>query len=242
MTEEKITPETVLTKIKSHGYWKIVIRPTAFEEERFNLPECLKKIRESKVTLRGWDYPHVSRRNPPYIAGTDYWESITDFEYYKEIWRIYQSGQFVHLFACHEDWLGESSPIFGPSKYAHIKPGSVLGVIMTLYRLTEIYEFATRLAQKNLFNGTCFMSITLHGMKDRKLTFFDSRRFLFNGYTCNIPDLKREKNITIDELLGKGDKIALNHTIWILNRFNWLEPPIERLEEEQQKFLKGTFR
>ena len=242
MTEEKTTAENILHKIKSRGYWEVIIRPTRFEEERFSLSECIQKVRECNVRLRGWDYPHVSSRHPPYIGGADYWESMTDFNGHKETWRIYQSGQFVHLFGCHEDWLGEPTLFFGPSKYAHIKPGSVLGVIMTLYTVTEIYEFATRLAQKRLFNGTSFLSITLHGMKNRKLTFFDSRRYLPDEYICNIVDLKRpEKSIAVDELLGRGHEMALDHTIWILTRFKWLNPPKEILGTEQQKFLKGIY-
>lgn len=241
MTEEKITAESVLKKIKSRGYWEVIIRPTRFEKERFGISECTQLVRECNVRLRGWDYPHVSRRYPPYIGDVDYIESLTDFNGHKEVWRMYQSGQFLHLFGCHEDWLDEPIPYFGPSKYARIKPGSVLGVMMTLYSVSEIYEFATRLAQKGLFNGTSFLSITLHGMKNRKLMFFDSVRHLPSEYVCKIADLRREKNIAVDEFLGRGHEIALDHTIWILTRFNWPKPPREILGEDQQKFLKGTY-
>lgn len=241
MTTKKIAAESVLQKIKSRGYWEVIIRPTQFKEERFDISECIQLVRECNVRLRGWDYPHVSRREPPYIGGIDYVESRTDFDGHKEVWRMYQSGQFVHLFGCREDWFDETVTFFGPSKYAHIKPSSVLGVIMTLYSVSEIYEFATRLAQKELFNGSSFISITLYGMKNRKLMYFDSNRHLPSEFTCNIVDLKREKSVATDELLARGNEVALDHTIWILNRFNWSNPPKEMLREDQQRFLKGIY-
>jgi len=239
MTEEELTTESVLKKIKSRGYWKVIIRPTQFNKERLSLQGCRQIVQECKVMLRGWDYPHISSRHPPHIGGVDYVESLTDWNGHKELWRMYQSGQFVHLFGCHEDWLGEPIPIFAPSRYSHIKPGSVLGVIMTLYSVTEVYEFASRLAQKNLFEGAAFLSITLHGMENRKLTFFESGRLLFDDYICFINDLQQEKTIAVNELLGRGYEMALDHTLWILERFNWTSPPREILKEDQKKFLEG---
>jgi len=238
MTEEKLSAESVLKKIKLRGYWEVIIRPTQFNKERLSLPECSKIVRECTVMLRGWDYPH-SDTWQPHVGGIDYLESLTDWNGYKELWRMHQSGQFVHLFGCHEDWLGEEISIFGPSRYSIIKPGSVLGVIMTLFRITEIYAFASRLAQKNLFEGTAFLSITLHGMKNRKLTFFESGRFLTGDYICAIDTLAQEKNIAINELLGRGYAMALDQTIWILERFNWPSPPRAILQGDQTKFLEG---
>jgi len=239
MTEEEPTTESVLKKIKSRGYWEVIIRPTQFKEERLSLQECSHIIRECKVMLRGWDYPHISDRQPPRVGGVDYVESLTDWNGYKELWRMYQSGQFVHLFGCREDWLGEHISVFGPSRYSGIKPGLVLEVRMTLYSITEIYEFASRLVQKNLFDGSAFLSITLHGMKNRKLTFFESGRFLSGDYICVINDLPQEKTIAVNELLGRGHEMALDHTLWILERFNWPSPPKDILKEDQKKFLEG---
>lgn len=241
MTEEELTTEGVLNKIKSRGYWQVIIRPTQFKEDRLSLQECDQIVRECKVMLRGWDYPHINNRQPPRAGGIDYVESLTDWYDHKELWRMYQSGQFVHLFGCREDWLGEEIPIFGRSRHSDVKPYSVLEIIMTLYSLTEIYEFASRLAQKNLFEGTAFLSVTLHGMENRKLIYFKQGRVLFDDYICHIKELSREKNIAVDELLGRGHELALDHTLWILERFNWFSPPREVLKEDQRKLLEGKF-
>jgi len=239
MTEEEPTTESLLEKIRSRGYWEVIIRPTRFERERIKaLSECTQIVQECRVRLRGWDYPHVSTRSPPHVGGVDYVESLTDWNGYKELWRMYQSGQFVHLFGCREDWLSERISIFGFPQHAYIEPGSVLSVLSTLYSVTEIYEFASRLAQKNLFDETIFLSIALHGMKNRKLIFFESQRLLFDDYVCKIADLPLDKTITVDELLGRGHELALDHTIWIFERFNWISPPRDILKEDQKKFLE----
>jgi hypothetical protein len=238
MTEKELTVETVLNKIKSRGHWKVIIRPTQFKKNRLSLQECNQFIRECKVMLRGWDYPHISSRSPPYVGGEDYMEALTDWDGHIELWRMYQSGQFLHLFGCLEDWLAEEIPIFGRSRYSDISPGSVLEVMNTLYRFTEIYEFASRLAQKKLFEETLFLSVTLYGMENRKLIFFDVRRHL-GDYVCRVKNLSQEKTITVNELLGKAHELALDHTIWVLEHFNWLSPPREILKEDQKKFLEG---
>lgn len=237
MKEKMPTAEKVLEKIKSRGYWRVVIRPVRFEKERIkSLAECAELVRRCKVSLRGWDYPHVSGRYEVQ-SGLDWVESLTDWNGYKELWRMYQSGQFLHLFGCREDWLGEAS-ILGPSKYSNIKPGSVLSVLSTLYSVTEIYEFASRLAEKNLFDNSVYLSIGLHGMKNRKLKVFDIGRSLFNDYICQINDLPLSKTITLEEILGRSHDLALHHTVWIFERFNWRSPPEEIFREDQKKFLE----
>jgi len=238
MSERSTQRQRIIEKIKSRGYWDVTIRPTRFVEEHLTLQHCRELVDESKVKLRGWYYPHISRRHPPQVGGVDYIESLIDWNGYIEIWRMYQSGQFTHLFGCREDWLNERTGILAVPQYADIEPGSVLGVIMALFSLTEIYEFASRLAEKDLFDRTAFMSITLHGMNNRGLKFFDERRTLFEDYICRINDLPREKTIEVTELLGKGREMALDDAIWILQRFNWMDVSRDMLREDQKKLFE----
>lgn len=241
MNTENSEPVKIVEKIKSRGYWQVVIRPLQYEKEKISdLSQCLQLVKDSKVKLRGWDYPHISNREPPY-NGIDYVEGTVDWDIHKEFWRMFQSGQFVHLFGCWEDWFDEEVPFIGYSKFHHLKPRTVLGVIMTLYTVTEIYEFAARLAQKNLFENSVFLSINLKGMKNRKLTCFDVGRRFFVDYVSHIEDIGREKEVPIETLLGKGHEIALDETIEIFKRFNWASPSRDILKEDQTKFLEGKF-
>jgi hypothetical protein len=224
--------EELLAKIKSRGYWFVIIRPLRFKEERISsLEECSKLVRECQVSLRGWNYPHIT--DPK--SGLNWVESSTDWECYKEYWRMYQSGQFVHLFGCREDWWSESS--LSSPETREIKPGSVLSVLSTLFSITEIYEFAARLAEKNVFDHNLRLTIELHGMKNRKLTMLEPGR-ISRDYVCAINELPLSKTIPVEEILSQGHDLALKHTIWIFERFNWHSPPIKILKEEQNRLLE----
>lgn len=238
MSETVNLKQRIINRVKSRGYWDVIIRPTEFARERLTLQQCKELVDECKVRLRGWYYPHISRRHPPQVGGVDYVESLIDWSGYIEIWRMYQSGQFTHLFGCREDWLGERTGILATSRYSDIQPGSVLGVVMTLFSMTEIYEFASRLAEKELFDQNAFLSITIHGMNGRRLIFFDDKRTLFEDYICQINDLPQKKTVRITDLLGKGREMALDDTIWVLHRFNWMNVSRDMLREDQEKLYE----
>ena len=242
MTENVVSAEEVLKKIKSRGYWFVDIRPLQFKKERIkSLKECKELVKDCVVFLRGWDYPHYSRRYEP-ISGLDWIESVIDWQEYKEIWRMYQSGQFVNFFGCKEDWLSETKTLFGTPRTWKYAPGLALSVLNTLFRITEIYEFASRLANKKIFEEGLYLNIELHGMKNRGLIVLDPIRILLHvrvrEYKCGIDDLPHASTISIENILGKAHDLALDHTIWIFERFNWDSPPRKMLKEDQKRFLE----
>jgi hypothetical protein len=159
---------------------------------------------------------------------------------FKEFWRFYQSGQFIHFLGCIEDWLAEDVTLFGPSKFANIKPHSILDVTNTLYTLTEIYEFASRLAGKNLFDTSLQIDIQLHGMKNRKLSMaLTPQRFFRGEYICSISDLPNPPiTITVGEIIGGRHDLSLDHALWIFKRFNWNFPNVGILKQDQKKFVE----
>ena len=124
--------ETLLNKIKSRGYWMVEIRPTKFDKLRIpTLSKAQEIIQSCIVTLRGWDYPHLSHRDTERTQGVNWVASWADFMGHLEYWRFYQSTQFLHLFsireATEERWrsrlqelatfhLSETAVINGPRK------------------------------------------------------------------------------------------------------------------------------
>src|SRR5438093_8765937 len=95
----------LLDKIKSHGHWRVVIRPFTFKKTRISeIKRLLPLLEKASVQLRGWDFPHIDRNDPPTI-GLDYIGQECDWEDILEIWRFYQSGQFVHISGMRYDWL-----------------------------------------------------------------------------------------------------------------------------------------
>lgn len=237
MTQDIPNIEDTIAKIKSRGYWEVIIRPLKFDENRLEtLKACSDLVLENKVRLRGWDYPHISSKYGV-LSGDSWVENVTDWNDHKEFWRMYQSGQFFHVFGCWEDWWGPVR-IFWSEK-SQTEPGYGLEFLATLYSLTEIYEFASRLAKKGLFDEMLKISITLHGMKNRRLVTTEIERSLFDIYFCKIENITLNKEIAVNEIIAANNELAVDATCHVFERFSWLEPPKRVLKEEQDKFLKG---
>lgn len=228
----------LVAKIKSRGYWRVVIRPTEFNKQLIpSLAECSRLLYEAKVSLRGWDYPHIDRDGP--TNGLDWVECSTDALEIYEYWRFYQSGQFAHLFNCREDWV--APPQLGVVSWKKLPPSSaVLSILSTLYRITEIYEFAARLASKKVIPYRLSVEIELHGMKDRTLVLTDPMRApLLELYTCKVDSLPQPARVvSTAELLERSSEFALESIIWFFERFNWRDIPTDILRNDQRKLLE----
>lgn len=222
-------------KIKRRGYWEIIIRPTKFQEDFIESPaKCEKIIRDIQVRLRGWYYPYYRLDNPP-VTGLDYIEQAIDWSYFLEFWRYYQSGMFIHFFGMIEDWQDQAHE----GRKWNLPPSKTLTIISTLYIITEIYEFASRLANKNLLGRECVIYICLYDTKDRQLIMLDPRRHTWGEYKCVIEKIPRELTLSSDQLITNSSELSMDHAIWLFQRFNWKNPPRGVLKEDQQKLLKG---
>ncbi len=229
-------------KIKSRGYWEIEIKPTKYKKDRLSLGECKQIVEKSEVRVRGWYYPYISNRRDEFFSGNNYVESLVDWQEHKEMWRMYQSGQFVHYLSLWEDWPREYRGLFGApdSQASRYKPGTIQEVIMTLYTITEIFVFTSRLASNKLFDDALHISLELHGTENRSLNFFDTRRSLLNDYRCMIDNISIKKHFTVQEILANNDTLAMDTVVEIFDRFNWHSDKIRVvLKEDQEGLLKG---
>ena len=229
-----------VSKITSRGYWKVIMHSSKFKQDRVaNLLECQRLVEDCKVFLRGWDYPHCER----IVSGEDYVWSETDWEIYKEYWRFYQSGQFVHYLGCVEDWWKGST--LDAELGARYSPGEVLELLMVLYKLTEIYEFASRLAQKGVLDEQMSLTIELHGMRDRRLICLSKPFFsAFGSYISQEAALKFEATLVVQDLIGRVAEHALEQSLQVFERFNWrdarLPENVTNLRADQRKLLERT--
>lgn len=190
-----------------------------------SLTECEKTVELSSVSLRVWDYPHFNRNH--LIRDVNYVQCTADFISHIELWRYFQSGQFFHKFSCIEDWEPSVT-------------GRGLDVLSTLYRMTEIYEFAMRLAKKDLLGLQPKIAMVLNDMQNRTLMMFDRSRFMPRDYVCTAPALPRSRSLAVSDLISNGHQIAIEETLWIFERFGWTAPHLQQmLETDQSKFLKG---
>lgn len=229
-----------LKKIKSTGYWRVEIRPTVFKKDRVqDLATLWSIIDTAKVLLSGWDYPHVDpveRSN-----GIDYIESGCDWFEFVELWRFYQSGMFIHYFACVEDYkkghAAEAANRWGQF-HENNMPTAYLSILYTLFKVTEIFEFSIRLVQKQILEPAAFIKVELFRTRGRMLFFWEPGRLLRGTYISQLDNIPFELTIPSQELLARGHEIALEKTIYLFERFHWMDVPRQVLLEEQKKFLQ----
>ena len=225
----------VIEKIKSRGYWHVIIRPLEFLNSRIHeLGTCRTFVRDNKVILRGWDYPHYDERTEP-TSGLNFVEQFTDWQNYIEGWRLYQSGQFVHCKALIEDWF-DARTMWGEPR--NVPPRECLSIIGTVYLITEIYEFASRLANKKYLGEACHIKISLRNTKNRMLTSFDASRFFIGTYQTTLEEIPRHIELSTAELIGRSAELALEHVVWLYQRFNWDNVKASTFKEEQCKLME----
>ena len=208
----------LLNKIRSRGHWKVVIRPMTFVETRISSIAFLQPIIEkTSVQIRGWDFPHIDPHAR--IEFHENWiEQASEWLEYLEIWRLYQSGQFVDIFAIPSDWFDQSS--HGPLDW---ETGTRLLIADALFTLTEIFEFASRLALTEAGDDAVYIEITLAGLAGRELFVGDpGRRPLFPGrYKTRMSEFKRRLDKPRSELLASARDLALTEALELFSHFGW---------------------
>jgi hypothetical protein len=216
-----------LEKIKSKGFWKIIIRPSIFVKEKIpDLKSCKEIIRDNRVRLRGWDYPHYDQRTDP-IIGEDYvgqpfcWLDRGHIE----AWRYYKSGQFVHYLAVWEDW--ETS--------LQKRSYSFIDFLSTIYLFTEIYEFASRLGEKGLLGDSCEITITLDDTENRELISIDGRRPFMEEYKATVKGISYSISPTVSDIMANSDDHALNAAKYVYEKFGWLDFDRDLFKPDQKK-------
>jgi len=208
------------------GHWRINIRPFEFDQNKIeSLDHCWKIIEDCQVLLRGWGYPTI---NPSEMISHDDWIQSNAKHPLKgfEAWKFYQSGQFIQYFTCVEDF---------PAYHKVFPPyiGAKLGILATLYRITEIYKFVSRLAQKNVLDTGAKVCISLKGMEGRRLE--ESGKIL--AYTSEQDEIKIESSLSAIDLMTSLHEEALNKTLEIYSKFGFSNSKVI-LRAEQDRLLE----
>ena len=242
--------EELINKIMKNGYWKVIIRPVEFKENRMaNKDQCEEIINKSKLSLRGWDYPHIDHRERIFRMGTDSVASLCDWkerEYY-EYWQFYQNGQFVHYFSMREDSeLDEKEKErarqdlrFSDNPKAQIN--RFLSIINALYSITEIYLFAVNLAKNTDYGNEIEIIIELGNVKERMLFFWGEYRMLSGAYICKYEPIVLRSTMKTNELISNATDFALDMAIGLYKEFNWKNPNKDVFVGDQQKLIQRRF-
>ncbi len=222
--------------IREKGHWRIVVRPATYVPDRIPYASLQQTVEKSVVQLRGWDFPHLDRQGGA-RHGNDWVGGETDWSYYKETWRFSVSGQFVYLVGIHEDWVEDFKVGFA----AHGLPtaGSWLGVGDTLFRCTEIFEFAARLALTDAGEDRMSIEVDIRNAEGRRLWVDSpSRMPMDNQYEFHDRVLVYRKEIDRAELAGRSREHAAEAAADIFARFGW-HPELSLLKGQQAELRWG---
>lgn len=234
---------SLLDNIKSKGYWRVNFQPIV--EEIIDLGKCREYVEQSSINLTGWDYPHIPNGNNE-TSGID-----IDNNYYQEwievlsngrleFWKMFQSTQFIHYFGLLEDW--------NPGRYSSLwdndieaKSGEMLGVTRTIYFITSVFQFLSRLGNNGLYKQGVEVNISLHNTKGRRLIVDHQARFPFS-----VPRITDAESIitpsetySFAEVTEDPNGLALKNIIYIFKRFGWDPPNVDVIKSDQENLISG---
>lgn len=222
----------VLDKIRSRGHWDVEIRPLPFDADRLQYEELESAIEGTTVRMRGWPVPFVDHREP-WLRGNDWIGQDVEalLVSHMEAWRLFASGQFVHLRAISADW-GESH-LIAPGR----PDERVIPVWEILFYLTEVTELAARLALKMKRPASVLLRAKLFDMAGRSLVVGQHNRAEFvRPYVQQQDVLQAEAQMDTEDLVAEPREIALKLARELLLRFGW-KPAVEQLRGHQQELI-----
>ena len=166
-------------------------------------------------------------------------ESWIDWEMYREGWRLYQSGQFIHFFGMLDDWYGDTVELPINEPWKSIEPKTQLDALETIYRLTEVFVFLRNLCGSGVYDADVRVEISLHGCQNRRLTVMDPRRLFFDmGYICRQEQIDLPvRQLPVSSEAGLFDEVALELAEYLYHQFQWDSVSKELFKTEQQRIL-----
>lgn len=229
---------TYLSKIKSRGYWRINLRPTSIAE-KISLPQCLNYVESSRVSLRGWDYPHISSRNDDTTGSENHGEFIEhwiDWWSHVEFWRMYRSTQFLHYRALKEDWED-----WDERRASERPPQGGISVLGIIWQWTEVFEFAFRLARAGIYSNGATLTISLENANNRQLWVSESNRMPFSyERRTSAKRIQHEIDLSPTILINSDHNFYVPKLIDFFEHFNWT-PGASLVQADQQKLLTRSF-
>ena len=229
----------LLEKIRSRGYWKVVIHPGDYVENRVKKIDDLYPIlQRTSARTRIWDFPHLDAYGEPRVD-SGWIEQEYDRWGQPEIWRFRQDGQFVDFAGIHYDWYD-----WPGASYRAQGPSGQLKVWETLVRFTEIFQLAARLSRTDA--GGFFMRIeaSLNNLAERELCFenvIDGPFPVPQEFKATVESVPYSLDVSQLELITDTHKLALKPAAELFRRFGW-EPPQRFLEDVQYRITHRTAR
>ena len=140
-----------------------------------------------------------------------------------EHWNLFRSGQFIHHVAFDER----------PQL-----PGRV-HALQILDTVTAVFEFAARMAQRNILSPEAKVTFDLCGVDGLGLSWpkdvFGGSNEVGQNCWSQDESFTETRLETPANLKARKRGLALEVALQIYSRFGWLNPPTQCLEEEQNR-------
>jgi hypothetical protein len=238
-TAEKLPAEKLPVPVHDYPHWRVTYRPATYDENRISsLSECLEIIAKNRVSLRGSDFPHVSRTRDGMAYGSRWIASWSNIMGHLEYWRFYQSTQFLYLGSVREVTETEWAERLRAMGRLDANVPGLISITNFVYSVTEIFEFAARLAQASIYREAVEIAISLTGIQGFVLAP-DPDRMWPNAYAASQNELAYKQSLTPADLVAAAADAAVACTVWFFERFGWLEPNVAVIRSDQQKLLTG---
>lgn len=234
MTTKPASLQQALGRVHSRGYWRVLIHPTTFDDHRIgSLDECWNLVESTKVNLR-WalTYPTV---NLDERDNGDGWVQSSAEWYGPELWRFYQSGQFIHHFAVFEDWVEHESGQTFDNEGSQQPPPRALNALNVLFTLTEILAFAGRLAYRDVLSPAGIVRIELHGMRGRSLASKGDWRLPVDTFVAQSDTVDWSTTAASIRLFSRSDELAREAATRVFAGFGYELQSSQLLETWQRR-------
>ena len=231
-----MTIEELKGKLESIGSVKVIFEPNVYSENLIQKKELQSILEKSKVSFRGWSFPHIPLDNkedgkkPYFIAGNgiefyDCWSGIM------EIFRFYQSGQFLAKFALNEDTIGKINN-------KEIKAGEYLDFLSLIYRTTEISVFIKNLIENTDIEGGT-LTLELNNVKGRKLDAIFSYNILpfYTEYISGMNKITVSRKFDREKILTNPLQISRELIGDIFTDFNWTNYSEKMIQTHQENLI-----
>ena len=224
----------LLKKIRSRGYWKVIIRPTDFVEDRIASPDDLYRILDkSAAHTRHWrfGFPHIQSESKT-CREKDWIGQEFQWGRYLELWRFYQSGQFVSYRGLYGDWADHAPALPVPAE-ADLR--GYLEAEDALLQLTEVFELAASLTFTAAAADCVHLAASLHNLEGRRLVFHRgaaSPRPVATAAPSAVDEFVYRREFPKITLAIQSKELALQAAGELFRHFAW-NPPVVLLQDIQ---------
>ena len=232
----------LVERIRSRGYWKVIIRPSTFVENRVpHRSSLLPILQKTSVDFRGWSFPPVDIFLET-EKGADWVGQNIDWEPHVELWRFYQSGQFVCYSGMSCDWDQHSQTNTGwPSQWKSAD-GNVQQVSLdigeVIVRFTEMFEFAARLAFTDAGDDGIHVEVAADNFKGHFLPLpaLGPERSRWRLPRSSEGEMQYTVDVTRTKLVAEARDLSLEPALELFRCFQW-DPGIPALRDIQSELL-----